>query len=292
MKDSSASIESNKKRLDKHLKRLRDLDYLPGGHVDFFESITRAHYEAKDRIQEDTIYPSLGKEQAEEMLSKGFPLMTFDRMKVKEPPLRAHFKEICTILTDYEETEPGEVGTFSKSEEHKTLDLKEFVSRTLSQDPGYLKQVSEKTGVNGNTLTFMAISLARPLFELAAAQMKETLNGYSWWKNYCPGCGSEPFMARIRTGDNMRILGCSLCGTGWNFDRVKCPFCDEHDPSGKSLKVFYYQEESPHRLSACDTLARDKGYIRGSTFRDTKGQEHSLKQQDSDNSRGGGEATV
>lgn len=248
--------QSRSQQLDKDVKRLKALDYIPGKHLDFFESISRAHIKVKDILSDDQIYLQLDKKTAKEMLSQGFPLVSFDRMTVKVEPLRAHFKEICGILAKQEDREPGGIETFSKSEACEQLDLGDFISKTVSQNGNYLKSLSKKTGLDENALKFMAITLARPLFELAAGEVKEVLESYSWWNNYCPACGSEPLMAKIRKGDNMRILGCSLCGTQWHFDRVKCPFCDHHDPSGKTLKHLYYHEGSPHRLYVCDECKR------------------------------------
>jgi FdhE protein len=305
MKDRPASTPQH---FGEDLERLRALEYIPKPHLDFFESISRAHFKAKDRISDDKIYPSVAEKSAHDMLSTGFPIMNFGRMKVKVRPLRAHLNEICSILTQYEQSEPGQIERFSKSEDYKKLDLKTFISKTVSQDADYLRSLSKKTGVDENTLKFMAITLARPLFELAAAEVKDRVNGYSWWKNYCPACGSEPFMAWIRKGDNMRFLGCSLCGSEWTFDRVTCPFCNNKDQ--KSLKNYYYHEESAHRLYGCDkckryikcvdqrkmeltktlnlsvedvatlyldTLALEKGYVPGWVFKDRESQESSPK---------------
>jgi len=301
MKDTSgAQLE----RIDKNLERLKGLDYIPEKHLAFFESVTKAHYKARDSMGEDGIYPSVSKETAQKMLSDGFPLVSFGRMEVNAEALGAHLKEICSILARNEESGPGPVETFSKSEEYEKLDLKELISKTVSQDADYLKGLSENTGVDENTLKFIAITLARPLFELAADQVKEALSQDLWWKNYCPTCGSEPFMAKIRKGDNMRLLGCSLCGTEWQYDRARCPFCGNEDQ--KSIKFFFYHDQSPHRLYACDkckryikcvderkmefgkkinlpiedmatlyldTLAREKGYVSGWGFKGTDGQE-------------------
>lgn len=292
--------------VNKDIERLRGLEYIPEGHVDFFESITKAHDKAKEAISKDEVYPALDKETTQKMLSEGFPLVGFDRMKVKVRPLRAHLKELCSILMKYEESEPGQIEAFSKSETCKKLDLKEFIGKTVSLDAEYLKSLCKKTGVDENTLKFMGITLARPLFESAATVMKNGFDRDSWGKNYCPTCGSEPFMAKIRKPDNARILGCSLCGTQWKFDRVRCPFCDHHDSDGKDLKHFYYHEQSVHRLYVCDkckryikcvderkmglgkeidfsvedmatlyldTLAKEKGYASGWNTKGTEGQE-------------------
>jgi FdhE protein len=307
MKDGS---KSKSQRTNKDFQKLRALDYIPEKHVDFFEAVTTMHTKTKGEHAKDEILPSLSKEAAKKVLSEGFPLINCDQLKVKVGPLRAHLKDICNLLAEYETSEPGPVASFCKSENFKRLDLKTFVRRTVSQNGDYLKQLSGKTGVDENTLRFMGVTLARPLFELAAAQVKNGINENEnvWWKNYCPVCGSEPFMAWIRKADNMRFLGCSLCGTEWKFDRVTCPYCNNKDH--ERLKFFYFHEGSPHRLYVCDackryikcidqrktevgqeinlsvedmvtlyldTLAREKGYVSGEGLKGTDNQESTSK---------------
>ena len=304
--------KSKSQRTDNAFQRLRSLGYIPEKHVDFFEAVTSIHDKAKSEHAKDKVAPSVSKEAAKKVLSEGFPLISFDQLKVKVRPLRAHLKDVCNLLARYETSEPGPVASFCKSENFKKLDVKTFVGKTVSQNGDYLKGLSGKTGVDENTLKFMGLALARPLFELAAGngKMKEGIDQHQrlWWKNYCPVCGSEPFMARIREGDNMRFLGCSLCGTEWKFDRVTCPYCSNKDQ--KRLKFFYFHEESPHRLYVCDeckryikcidqrktevgqeinlsvedmvtlyldTLAKEKGYVSGEIFEGTDSQEFKSK---------------
>lgn len=236
------------------LERLRAFEYIPKTHLDLFERIFKVHYQIKDQLAKDRIYPPVSQEPAKKILSKGFPLLNFDRIRIQAESLREHFREICSILGKYECSESSRIGTFVKSEEYRNPDLKEFIRKTLIHDSDYFRELSEKTGVDEHTLEFMALALARPIFELAASEMKDMLTGYPCWKNYCPACGSVSFMARIRKEDGMRILQCSLCATEWKFARVKCPSCNNEEQ--KSLKFFYYHQESPHRLYVCDRCKR------------------------------------
>jgi len=246
------TIQSKWRRED--FQRLRTLEYIPKGHIDFVESIAEAHCRAKDFLAGDAIYPHLSIEKAQEMLSLGFPLLTIDRMSIRSEGLRAHLEEICHILSKYRGLDSNQIEVLVKSEEQKNLDLKELIRKTLFHDSDYLRGVSEKLSLDENILIFIAFTLARPLFELAAYEMRDMLIEFPWWKNICPACGSDPFMARMRREDGMRILRCSLCSTEWKFARVKCPFCKNEEP--KSLKFFYYQEESPYRLYVCDQCKR------------------------------------
>ena len=189
MKDGS---ESKSQRIKEDVERLSALDYISKEHLDFFESITAAHDKAKNAIAEDEIYPSVSEDEAKQMLYEGFPVLSFDRMKMKTEPLRTHLKEICRILAKHEESKPSQVEVFSQSEEHEKLDVKELITKAVSQNGNYLKSLSDKTGLDENTVKFIAITLARPLFELAAGQVRHRLSPDLWpkmWvKNFCPVC--------------------------------------------------------------------------------------------------------
>lgn len=241
-------------RCHENFERLRTLEYLPKTHLDFLECIFQAHYQAKDRLAEEKIYTPPAYSRVQEMLSQGEPLISFDQMKIRIEPLRDHFIEVSSILKKYGHSASARMEALIRSEGADRLDLEELICKTLSPDPNYLLRVSQRFELEVNTLEFIALTLARPLFELAAAEVKDLLADYPWWKNYCPACGGTPFMAKIRAEDGMRLLRCSLCAVEWKFDRVKCPFCNSGEQ--KNLKFFYYHESSPYRLYVCDSCKR------------------------------------
>ncbi|MEW6379247.1 MAG: formate dehydrogenase accessory protein FdhE [bacterium] len=236
------------------MERLRALEYIPKTHIDFFEYIFQAHYQAKDRLAADKIYPPMSQDRVQEILTQGMPLINFNQMNIRAEPLRDHFMELSTILKKCAESDSARMESFIVSESCNHLDLKELIHKTIFRDPDYLLHVCGQADIDANTLEFIALTLARPLFELAAGDMKDFLAEYPWWRNYCPACGGIPFMTRIRREDGMRILRCSLCAVEWKFDRVKCPFCNNEDQ--KSLKFFFYHESSPYRLYVCDCCKR------------------------------------
>lgn len=42
------------------LRRLRSLEYIPKTHIDFFEYISNAHYQAKDRLAKEVLAETPG----------------------------------------------------------------------------------------------------------------------------------------------------------------------------------------------------------------------------------------
>ena len=50
------------------------------------------------------------------------------------------------------------------------------------------------------------------------------------------------------------MLGCSLCGLEWLFERILCPSCFEEDPH--KLPAFRDESHPAVRIEACETCRR------------------------------------
>jgi FdhE protein len=74
----------------------------------------------------------------------------------------------------------------------------------------------------------------------------------------CPFCGGPPWIGVRRDAGEMegarRLLGCSLCGLEWSFQRVVCPSCFEEDPY--KLPMFRSDAHPTVRIEACETCRR------------------------------------
>jgi formate dehydrogenase accessory protein FdhE len=74
----------------------------------------------------------------------------------------------------------------------------------------------------------------------------------------CPFCGGPPWIGARRDAGEMegarRLLGCSLCGLEWPFQRIVCPSCFEEDPY--RLPVFQSEPHPTVRIEACETCRR------------------------------------
>ncbi len=85
-----------------------------------------------------------------------------------------------------------------------------------------------------------------PLVDAFAAVRDEE----RWLRSYCPTCGSKPAMAQLLGVDpgRKRFLVCGCCRTRWQFNRTRCPFCEE-DP--QRIAVVTFEGEAGLRLDAC-----------------------------------------
>ena len=74
----------------------------------------------------------------------------------------------------------------------------------------------------------------------------------------CPACGAPPsisFRRELPGSDGAaRFLGCGLCGTEWQTNRIRCPGCGEENPD--RLPGWQSETLPAARVEACDTCQR------------------------------------
>src|SRR5262249_46139183 len=79
-----------------------------------------------------------------------------------------------------------------------------------------------------------------------------------WPHGYCPVCGAWPLLGELRGLEQTRVLRCGLCATGWDFPRLRCPFCGNGDH--RSLGYFHPEGEGErNRALTCDQC---RGYVK------------------------------
>lgn len=79
-----------------------------------------------------------------------------------------------------------------------------------------------------------------------------------WLRNYCPTCGAPPAMAQLVGKDpgRKRLLACGSCNTRWQYNRTRCPFCEE---DAHRLAVVTVQGEGGLRIDYCEAC---RGYVK------------------------------
>jgi FdhE protein len=75
----------------------------------------------------------------------------------------------------------------------------------------------------------------------------------------CPACGAPPVASLVvgwPRAENARFCACSLCGTLWNYVRVKCTLC------GSTKGISYRQIEGSDGLVRAETCQSCHGYVK------------------------------
>ncbi len=78
-------------------------------------------------------------------------------------------------------------------------------------------------------------------------------------ENLCPCCGAPPVASLVAgwtKANKARYLCCSLCGTLWNFVRIKCVAC------GSTGGISYYSIEGERQDIAVETCSDCRTYIK------------------------------
>lgn len=135
---------------------------------------------------------------------------------------------------------------------------------TLARKAGFgpemesLESLARETGVFIDALLFVGRALAAPFVAEAARRVGPSAPGAAAEaRGRCRICGSPPALAKLRREDGQRVLYCGLCGTGWEFPRLACPWCET--PARQALNVLRISEGDPRWIETCESC---RGYIK------------------------------
>ena len=113
-----------------------------------------------------------------------------------------------------------------------------------------LKHWEQDSEVTSPAEACLASLLLQPYAQHVTAQMNiASSNDVS----QCPACGNPPQLSVWREFNSgaKRSLVCSLCSTEWEFRRVLCPYCKEHNKD--KLPLFTADEFLQARIEGCDS---------------------------------------
>jgi FdhE protein len=104
---------------------------------------------------------------------------------------------------------------------------------------------------------FVAAALQVHFARLAAGLMADRLAPVAI--GVCPACGSPP-VASLLVGwpgaHGARFCSCALCGTLWNFVRVKCVLC------GSTAGITYREVDGGRGIAKAETCDSCRGYVK------------------------------
>jgi len=93
-----------------------------------------------------------------------------------------------------------------------------------------------------------------PYFEALSNEYQGIMDWSVWRRGHCPVCGAPPLMGKLREGDGLWILECSLCRAAWSVRRDSCPFCDSGEES--QLEFLHLDGDDSHRIMYCPACLR------------------------------------
>ncbi|HHX88061.1 MAG TPA: formate dehydrogenase accessory protein FdhE [Firmicutes bacterium] len=114
-----------------------------------------------------------------------------------------------------------------------------------------------EAGLDPALIGHLIFIAAVPFYTKYAAMAVEQIDFSIWSEGYCPVCGQQPMMAKLRAEDGARVLECGLCHAQWQFPRLECPFCRNR---GFQQQQYFYTDEIPgRRMYLCECC---KGYLK------------------------------
>jgi FdhE protein len=242
--------------LDKVIQRIDAIEKKRPSHkevLEFLKDIVTEQYKIKPCIKVGPV--DVDEEMAKLRLREGSPLIDKKELKLDVDSATALFKGLCTVVQKRNAKIDDDIRKINEELCAGELNLEELFESVVAGDEEYLHTTTEKLGLNRDLLLFLARNSINPILEAYASQLGEYVDQKSWWRRYCPICGSEPIMGELRKEEGERYLLCSSCGFEWRFKRMMCPFCGNEDQ--KKHRYFYIENETRgYRVDVCEECRR------------------------------------
>jgi FdhE protein len=221
----------------------------------FLKEVVTEQFKIKPEIETHSV--PMDKALILKKTTEGFPLVDKGDLKLDFASATTLFKALCKVLKRNSKVSK-DVEKIEELIGGQGLDLEALFDKTAADDGEYIASLSEKLNLRTDILAFLAENSLRPIFEAYAQDLKEHVDQDSWWKSYCPICGSKPVMAELVGQERKRFLICSCCGYEWRFKRIQCPFCENEER--RQFKYFFTEEED--RACRVETCQKCKKYIK------------------------------
>lgn len=123
---------------------------------------------------------------------------------------------------------------------------------------GRFGALDDAVGLDADLVAFLAIGSLRSALEEYFASCRQHITDHDWVLGVCPFCGAPPGFGDVGE-DGRRRLACHLCGSGWTFSRLRCPFCGNDESKELGRLDFEARADHGYFISTC---RRCGGYIK------------------------------
>jgi FdhE protein len=193
--------------------------------------------------------PALDGALARQKLTEGTPLLQGLSLALDLKSLRRRWQAVCAAV----ERQNPEAGAAAPALDE--LKPSELLSEILAGRSESVHARAEALHLDpALTATLLRLSLF-PVLASAAAALEPLRAEASWRQGTCPTCGSWPLLGEFRGLEQTRFLRCGWCAADWEFPRLRCPFCGNHDH--RLLGFFHVEgEENRCRAATCEECRR------------------------------------
>ena len=233
--------------------------------LDFFEKLYRLQQERADELGACFGAEPLGQEEAREAYLAFRPLLAEAPVAISSAQLAETCRRIAAHLVSeagLDEDVARALGQLSWDDFTAKLDVElagarppEFVEACLKGFDSF-----EVASSLPASIVMMVVSFAlRAHIQTAAEQLfacvgKDVAAGSHARPVNCPICGSPAALSHVYMASGIdgrdREQYCSMCGTVWPYERMRCGVCGVDNPS--RLHYFHVEGDEAHRLQNCD----------------------------------------
>lgn len=234
--------------------------------LEFFEGLFEIQQQRADAMAEAMDYEGVSREEAEAAYDAFEPLLSKAPISIDDVQLFGTCKQIAEYMAEGAGLD-GEVAESLRSIDWYKLVGKFDLKLAGSNPPEFVEECLKNFDVFGigpevpASIVMMVVAFAlrshiQPAAEkLFAAVPKETKESIAREHPLaCPVCGSPAAASHVDAAKGMEGRGreqyCSMCGTSWPFERMRCGVCGTENAA--RLHYFHVEGDSSHRLQNCD----------------------------------------
>lgn len=202
----------------------------------------------QDKVEKQikVINPAFTVEAVKTHARKGKNLLSFNLLSLDWQLMLNTFKEVVAFCEGYKElfgSLPPEIYNLGPRRILTKQNVKAWYNnRPLTLPVDIMPEIER-------LLNNIIHATIKPFLTRQATALTDLIDNDIWKRNYCPICGGTPDFAYLTKETGLRCLICSRCDTGWVFQRLQCPFCNNTDQN-----TLYYLtgEDRRYRLYVCD----------------------------------------
>ncbi len=254
------------KAIDRAIERYaQDGDDQDKARFEFFRGLWQIQQDEAERIGADG-YEAAGDEELEKQYWDEVPAFRENPVAIDAD----EFARTCGLVADYMAQNAGladEVAGVLRDYDWKAFAAKAPLDLAGSDPAGFVEACLgaiddyELDSSCPASVFMMVPSFAvRSYLQPAAEKLKDGFKAARANQLYhgkplrCPACGAPASASSVASGTDIeshdRILYCGLCGTTWEFERIRCACCGSQN-QGK-LHWFHIEGDAAHRLHNCE----------------------------------------
>jgi FdhE protein len=199
--------------------------------------------------------PSISPDGISEKVTSGVPILRGAPLEFDDAAARVAWRELCAVVARVRATDTHQSVALGLAAQ---IDPGAALRKILASGPqAFLADFGSTVPAEAvlTSLRFWAL----PRLAALAKQSEQYWIKLGWSHGYCPACGSWPILAEFRGLEQFRWLRCGLCGSGWQVDRLFCPFCESRNHR-QLQDLFVDGQQEKYRVTTCDVC---RGFVRG-----------------------------